>query len=210
MPSFCHSKHVPWPVLLGGGEYNYWIQVRTQTWTYWTRFERFGVQVCQSSGPNLVVKVRVWLKRAQTQTELNRSQFNSSIPFHTCILCDLPKSDDTLPYQPLSLGWHPSEHKSKPTTGDYGKYQATLDHLFSRPYARATLLESGIIWHIALSYLRDCKLNVTHRPSLDATSLGERWVLQSRSVMYDDKLCKLEKDVICGVDKIATSRLLYY
>ena len=54
--------------------YLYWIQVWTQTWTYQTRFKRFRVQVHQSSGPNLVVKVWVWLKRAWTRTELDRGQ----------------------------------------------------------------------------------------------------------------------------------------
>ena len=49
--------------------------------------------------------------------------FYSSIKFNTCILHDPPENDD-LPYQPLSLGWCPSEYESKPTTGDYGKYQA--------------------------------------------------------------------------------------
>ena len=63
----------------------------------------------------------------------------SGIHFHTCILHDLAESDDALPYQPLSLGWCPSEHKSKPTTGDYREYHVTLDHLSSRPYARGAV-----------------------------------------------------------------------
>ena len=58
--------------------------------------------------------------------------FYSGRKFNTCILHDPPKNDD-LPYWPLSLGWHPSEYESKPTTGDYGEYQVTLDCLFSRP-----------------------------------------------------------------------------
>ena len=131
--------------------------------------------------------------------------FYSSIKFNTCILCDPPENND-LPYQPPSLGWCPSEYESKPTTGDYGKYQVTLDCLFSRPYARATLLEGGIIWRIALCYLRDCELNVTCGPSLDAVSLGKCWTLQGGSVMYDGQLSKSKKDIICGVYKIATGK----
>ena len=134
-----------------------------------------------------------------------RYLFYSSIKFNTCILRDPPENDD-LPYQPLSLGWCPSEYESKPTTGDYGEYQVTLDRLFSRPYARAALLEGGIIWRIALCYLRDCELDVTCGPSLDAVSLGKCWTLQGGSVMYDDQLSELEKDVICGVYKIATGK----
>ena len=135
--------------------------------------------------------------------------YYSGITFNTCILCDLPENGD-LPYQPLSLGWHSSEHKSKPTTGDYSEYQATPDRLFSRPYAKASLLEGGIIWHIALCYLGDCELNVTHGPSLDAVLLGKCWTLQGGSVMYDDKLSELEKDIICGVYEIATGKFLHY
>ena len=120
--------------------------------------------------------------------------FYSSIKFNTCILHDPPENDD-LPYWPLSLGWCPSEYESKPTTEDYGEYQATLDCLFSRPYARATLLEGGIIWCIALCYLGDCELNVTRGPSLDAVSLGKCWTLQGGSLMYDDQLSESEKDV---------------
>ena len=59
--------------------YFYWIQVQTQTQTYWTRFKRFGIQVHQSSGLNLVVKVWVWLKRAQTQTKPDRGQSNRTL-----------------------------------------------------------------------------------------------------------------------------------
>ena len=54
--------------------------------------------------------------------------YYSSIPFNTCILHNIPEDQD-VPYQPLSLGWHPKEHA--PTTEDYGEYQVTLDCLFS-------------------------------------------------------------------------------
>ena len=134
-----------------------------------------------------------------------RYLFYSGIKFNTCILRDPPENDD-LSYRPLSLGWRPSEYESKPTTGDYGEYHATLDCLFSRPYTRAALLEGGIIWHIALCYLGDCELNVTRGPSLDTVSLGKRWTLQGGSVMYNDQLSESEKDVICGVYKIATGK----
>ena len=53
----------------------YWIQVQTQTWTYWTWFKRFWVQVHESAGLNPIVKVWVWLKSAQTWTKLDCSQY---------------------------------------------------------------------------------------------------------------------------------------
>ena len=53
--------------------------------------------------------------------------YYSSIPFNTCILCDVPEDQD-VPYWFLSLGWHPKEHA--PTTEDYSEYQVTLDCLF--------------------------------------------------------------------------------
>ena len=49
-------------------ENNFKIQVQTWTWTSQTRFKRFGVRVHQSTGLNLIIKVQVQLKRAQTQT----------------------------------------------------------------------------------------------------------------------------------------------
>ena len=51
-----------------------WIQVWTWTWTSRTRFKRFGVWVHQSTGLNLIIKVRVWLKEAWTWTKLDRGQ----------------------------------------------------------------------------------------------------------------------------------------
>ena len=95
--------------------------------------------------------------------------YYSGIPFNTCILHDVPGVQD-VPYRPLSLGWCPKEHA--PMTEDYGEYQATLDCLFSRPYARAALLEGGLVWRIALLYLSDGVLEVTKGPSFDTSSLG--------------------------------------
>lgn len=130
-----------------------------------------------------------------------RYLYYSGIPFNTCILCDVPEVQD-VPYRPLSLGWRPKEHA--PTTEDYGEYQATLDRLFSQPYARAALLEGGLIWCIALLYLSDGVLEVTEGPSFDTSSLGRYWKLAENSTLYDDKLSNAEIDVICGVYEIAT------
>ena len=135
-----------------------------------------------------------------------RYLYYSGVPFNTCILREVPEIQD-MPYRPLSLGWRPKEHI--PTTEDYGEYQATLDWLFSRPYARAALLEGGLVWRIALLYLSDSVLEVTRGPSLDAASLGKRWKLAGGSILYDDRLSDAEIDVICGVYEIATGELSY-
>ena len=132
--------------------------------------------------------------------------YYSGIPFNTCILQNVPDIQD-VPYWPLSLGWHPKEHI--PTTEDYGEYQVTLDCLFSRPYARATLLEGGLVWHIALLYLSDSMLEVTRGPSLHAALLGKCWKLVGGSILYDDRLSDVEINVICGVYEIATGELSY-
>ena len=129
--------------------------------------------------------------------------YYSGVPFNTCILLrEVPDCQDTYAYRPLSLGWRPKEHT--PTTEDYGKYQETLDRLFSRPYARAALLEGAIVWCIALLCLGDSVLDVTMGPSSDALSLGRCWELVGSSVLYDDRLNEAEIDVICGVYEIAT------
>ena len=127
--------------------------------------------------------------------------YYSGILFNTCILCNVPEDQD-VPYWPLSLGWRPKEHA--PTTEDYGEYPATLDRLFSRPYARAALLEGGLVWRIALLYLSDSVLEVTRGPSFDTSSLGRYWKLVGNSTLYDDKLSNAEINVICGVYEIAT------
>ena len=91
-----------------------------------------------------------------------------------------------------------------PTTENYGEYQVTLDHLFCWPYSRATLLQGGLIWHIALLYLDNSVLEVMRGPSLDAALLGMHWVLAGGYTLYDDRLSDTEIDVICGVYKIVT------
>ena len=58
-----------------------------------------------------------------------------------------------------------------PTPADYGDYQATLDRLLTRPYARAALLAGGIICCIAVHYLGDSVLDVT-KGLLDVTWLS--------------------------------------
>lgn len=139
-----------------------------------------------------------------------RYLYHSGIPFNTCILRAIPNDQDIIPYKPLSLGWRPSGHGDKPTTADYGNYQATLDELFTRSYARAALLEGGIVWRIALLYLKDSELDVTRGPSIDAALLGKRWMLEGGSIMYDDRLSESEMDVICGVYEIPTGKYFFF
>ena len=141
---------------------------------------------------NLMALLRIWLATSIIAAYLSTPAY----------FFGRPDCQDTYAYRPLSLGWRPKEHT--PTTEDYGKYQETLDRLFSRPYARAALLEGAIVWCIALLCLGDSVLDVTMGPSSDALSLGRCWELVGSSVLYDDRLNEAEIDVICGVYEIAT------
>ena len=96
-----------------------------------------------------------------------------------------------------------------PTPADYGDYQATLDRLLTRPYARAALLTGGIVWHIAVHYLGDSVLDATKGP-LDATWLSRYWKPLGGPYLYDDGLSELEMDIICGVYEVPTGDYLYF
>lgn len=112
-----------------------------------------------------------------------------------------------LRYHALSLGWRQMDHT--PTPADYGHYQATLDRLLTRPYARAALLAGGIVWRIAVHYLGDSVLDVTKGPS-DATWLSQYWKPLGGPYLYDDGLSELEMDIICGVYEVPTGDYLYF
>lgn len=138
--------------------------------------------------------------------EAARFLFSSGIPFNTYMdIFESPPA--TEPYSEYTLGYRPPSHK--PTMIDYSFYQELRARFMQRPYARSALLRGGIIWRLATDCVEDTtsmEYAAIAGPSDDVVHYGEPLSYGSRK-LYDDSLTDTEKELICGVYKIYTSKL---
>lgn len=135
-----------------------------------------------------------------------RFLFSRGISFSTRIT-SFVSPPATAPYTDYILGWRPANHA--PTVGEYAFCQDLRDRFLMRPYARAAFLRGGIIWRLAVESterLSDAECSAVDGPSVDIAHY-DCISSNAHGEMYDDSLTEQEKDLICGVYKVATSKL---
>jgi hypothetical protein len=129
------------------------------------------------------------------------------IQCHTLVPRDPSLIDAPSQHPPIRLGWREGDHQFD--TIEYHAYEMKRDDfLSSHASARAALLAGGITWRLAFDSLGEETVRdlVRHGPSQEAhTSSGFHF-----GQCCDDRLTPEEYDLICGVYKVWTGKLLSF
>jgi hypothetical protein len=104
----------------------------------------------------------------------------------------------------LGLGWRQQGYK--PDYADYVAYATTRDSFLRLPHARAALLKGGIVWRLAIE-VTGC-FAALEGPSEHVLKHGAFITLPSGNQFWDDELSDAELDLICGVYKVYTGKIV--
>ena len=129
----------------------------------------------------------------------------AGIPFSTHVL------GPAVPFKPVkfrtsALGYLPFDYQL--TAGDYVAYLDRRDTFLQCRYSRAALMKGGIIGRLAREALGDhADTVIRHGPSDDVLRTGTAIQL-GEGYYWDDDLVEDEEQLICGVYKMSTGKLL--
>jgi len=107
-------------------------------------------------------------------------------------------------YTNLVLGWRQQGYK--PDYADYVAYATTRDSFLRLPHARAALLKGGIVWRLAIEVTG--RFAALEGPSENVLEHGSLLTLPSGNQLWDDDLSDAELDLICGVYKVYTGKIV--
>lgn len=127
------------------------------------------------------------------------------IPFRTFI-SDLPSPGTC--HHDVPLAWRSPGHCC--TAREYAEYEHMLQEFLRRPYARAAILQGGIVWHLAMNVfgVEEAVACALCGPSPDVGEHGIKLKLPGRRHLYDDKLTEEEIQLIVGTYKQVTGMLV--
>lgn len=126
------------------------------------------------------------------------------IPFRTWTPFTPPQRPP-YPHPSVGLGWRNVDYK--PDAADYASYAAARDEFLIRSlHGRAALLRGGIAWRLAIEALGMAP--ALSGPSTDVYDHGQFIIPQTGTQFWDDALTEEELDLICGVYKVYTGRIL--
>lgn len=93
---------------------------------------------------------------------------------------------------------------------EYAEYERVLRDFLRRPYARAAILQGGIVWRLAVSVfgLKEANERVTLGPSRDVNNHVFMLTIPGHRHLYDDVITEKEMELICGVYKEYTGNIL--
>jgi hypothetical protein len=131
---------------------------------------------------------------------------NRGIPFSTKVSCPVSnRKPCRVPFRGIGLGWRPRDYVANAV--DYAAYEDARDTFFRQPRARVALMRGGIIWRLAIEHIGPESILVG--PTDGVFDNGDVWRPLGPMEFWDDSLTDEEIDLICGVYKVDTGKMLF-